>query len=215
VAYIDVDEYVVPNWMSNPLYRITSYDPAMNILDIFDANPHLNTNFHYECFPFSRIPVAVYESTASQVYNGVPAGINASSLMTLRYRYPKVHRGHLPGKSAVDISQVSPKEIYQGNHDTHRPIKSLCDDDDAWITPWKSSFVVYHYPGTLEAFLYRDDPRKEEGRRTVKLYYQKYANNDTAGSFEDDSARFWISNFVTKVGVRRARQLLYGTDQAP
>jgi hypothetical protein len=62
----------------------------------------------------------------------------------------------------------------------------------------------------LEAFLFRDDPRKDE-RKTAELYHKKYS--DTSGSYEDDSPRFWISNFVTKVGLRRAQQLLHGASE--
>jgi hypothetical protein len=209
-AYIDVDEYIVPNWRASPYERIENYSSEMNIFDIFDANPHLNDHFKYSCFPMSRVAVNVRESFPEEVFKNVPAGINATSLMTLRYRNIEFKRQKLPGKSMMDLSRVKSIEVTDGNHNTHRPFKSQCDEEDIWISPWDSAFLTLHYPGTLEAFQFRDDPRKGD-RRTVAHYYEKY--NSTRGVVLDDSARFWISNFATKVGLQRARALLAGADQ--
>jgi len=54
--------------------------------------------------------------------------------------------------------------------------------------------------------LFRNDPRK--GRRSAEQYHQKFAN--MTGAFEDDSAKFWVSDFAVKVGQSRAEELLSG-----
>jgi hypothetical protein len=211
IAYTDVDEYIVPNWRAGPLELISEYQPEMNIFDIFDSNPHLNNYFHWPCFPMSRIPVGILESLPEEVTENVPVGIDAEPLMTLRFRYIRFLRKTLPGKCLVDITKVPSNEIRVGNHDTHRPITTRCDEKDVWMNPWNSAFMVFHYAGTLEAFQFRDDPRKED-RRTAQHYYKLY--NDTLGAIADDSARFWISNFVSKVGMARAQELLEGAGVA-
>ncbi|KAL3903876.1 MAG: hypothetical protein SGILL_010278 [Bacillariaceae sp.] len=208
VAYTDVDEYIVPNWRAGPLELISSYTSGMNIFDIFDANQHLNDYMHWPCFPMSRIPVGILESSQEDVTRDVPPGIDAEELMTLRYRYIRFLRKTLPGKSIVDISKVPSEEIRDGNHQTHRPVMSQCSESDAWMNPWGSAFLVFHYAGTLEAFQFRDDPRKAD-RRTAEQYYKLY--NNTNGAFPDDSARVWISNFVSKVGNVAAQELLKGS----
>jgi hypothetical protein len=116
----------------------------------------------------------------------------------------------------IDLSVVPPTDLYEGNHEIHRPIKTQCDEEDVWIHPSDSSFLAYHYPGTLEAFQFRDDPRKGD-RRTARHYYEKYSNpgwgggdGDDGGIFESDGARFWIQNFVAKVGLEQAQILLDG-----
>ncbi|KAG7359030.1 hypothetical protein IV203_015619 [Nitzschia inconspicua] len=209
VAYIDVDEYIVPNWRAGPYERIQIYDRRMNIFDIFDANPFLNDDFNYTCYPMSRVPVNIKESSPKEVYKDVPAGINATSLMTLRYRHLEFNEEPLPGKCMVHLSEIDWSEIKDENHNTHRPFKSQCAEQDMWMSPWDSAFLTHHYPGSLEAFQFRDDPRKEE-RRTAAHYYEKH--NGTRGVVPDDSARFWISNFVDKVGLQRAQKLLKGAD---
>jgi hypothetical protein len=210
VAYIDVDEYIVPNWRAGPFYRIERYQPEMNIFDVFDYNPHLNTDFSYSCFPMSRVDVNVRESSREEVFENVPAGINATSLMTLRYRNLQfMNNPPLPGKSMVDLSRVEGEEIFGGNHEPHQPILSQCDESDVWISPIYSAFMIFHYQGTLEAFLFRDDSRKKN--RKTDANYQK-RHNGTKGVLPDTSARFWISNFVSKVGLPRAQELLAGAD---
>jgi hypothetical protein len=207
VAYTDMDEYIVPNWKADYEDLIRHYNSSMTILDIFRANRHLNDDFAYPCFPMTRFPVSIRESDDDAAFRDVPHGINATSLMTLRYRYPRVPHPHIPGKAMVDLSRVSRREFRHNNHDTHRPIITQCDSDDVWLHRTESAFLTYHFPGSLEAFQFRDDPRKA-GRRTPKHYYEKYANE--SGAFEDDSARFWIRNFVNKVGLHRAQELLHG-----
>jgi hypothetical protein len=210
VAYTDVDEYIVPNWESAGYDdKIRRYNSNMTILDIFDANPHLNDYFKYSCFPMARVPVTIQESKDEDVFRDVPRGINATSLMTMRYRFPRFLRYNFPGKSMVDLSQVPFEELREGNHAIHRPILTQCDDEDVWLHPTDSAFLTYHYPGSLEAFQFRNDPRKAE-RRTPKHYFEKYSNQ--SGAFESDGVRFWIRNFVAKVGLQRAQELLEGAN---
>lgn len=207
VSYTDVDEYIVPNWDAGHDDKIGHYDSKMTILDIFDANQHLNDHFNFACFPMARVPVTIQESNHEDVVRDVPEGINATPLMTLRYRYPRYLGYSFPGKSMIDLSRVPFEEFYEGNHAIHRPIKTQCDDDDIWLHRTDSAFLVYHYPGSLEAFQFRDDPRRGN-RRTPRHYYEKYANQ--SGAFESDGARFWIRNFVAKVGLQGAKELLEG-----
>ena len=68
----------------------------------------------------------------------------------------------------------------------------------------RSAFLVFHYPGSLEAFLFRKDPRS--GVRTEAQYLEKYSNE--TGAYVDDSARSWIENFVKQVGLDQAQSLL-------
>ena len=206
VAYIDSDEYVVPNWEAKGNYLISNYERGMTALDIFRQNPHLNKYFKSPCFPMTRLPVTNHESPKEDVFRGVPGRINATSLMTMRYRFLRYMKPYLPGKSLIDLSRVLESDIQEDNHNVHRPIRTYCTEEDMWMKRQKSGLVVYHYPGTLDAFLFRNDPRK--GRRSAEQYHQKFSN--MTGAFEDDSTKFWVSDFAVKVGQSRAEELLSG-----
>jgi hypothetical protein len=211
VSFTDVDEYIVPNWdFARNDYKIRNYYANMTIFDIFDTNPHLNGNFNSSCFPMARFPVTIQESNSDEVFQHVPVGINATSLVTLNYRYPHVLTKAYVGKAMVDFSRVPSTEFRNRNHAVHRPIKTLCRASGAFIHRQKSAFSVYHYPGSLEAFQFRADPRMFKNRQSER-FHQLYGTGKSR-AFESDSARFWIQNFVDKVGLARAHELLEGAN---
>ena len=154
----------------------------------------------------NRYPVSIQESTKEKVFHFIPDGINATSLLTTRYRYPRYRQDKfLPGKCLVDISRIPMKDIKHGNHNPHRPVRTVCSGDDMSMPPSRSPMSVFHYAGTLDAFLFRNDPRSES--RSVENYYHTFGN--TTGSWEDDNARFWLSMFVERVGsIEVAKYLL-------
>ena len=209
VAFVDSDEYIAPNWGAKNLKNakardlIVHYNNQMTVLDIFRANRRMNLKFKSPCLPMRRIPVTIRESPHDEVCRNVPDGINASTLMTLRFRYARdVRPDYIPGKSMVDLSRVNASDIRSHNHNVHRPVRSVCTEVDLWLARRRSPFVVYHYPGTLDAFLFRKDPRN--GTRTEEQYYGKYSNMTEL--FEEDSARFWIFRFVENVTFWRKRK---------
>jgi hypothetical protein len=206
VSFMDTDEFVVPNWRAKKGYRITNYSRNMTVLDIMKANPHAHYNPDSACYPKNRFPVTIKESEPQQVLEDVPEGIDAHSLMTLRYRYSLGGNQSDFVKAFIDVSRVNASDIKRNNHAVHRPVLSICNEGTIKIPFQRSPFVVFHYAGTLDAFTFRQDPR---GKRNATMYINKFGN--TAGSYEDDSARFWISNFVEKVGsVTKANELLAG-----
>jgi hypothetical protein len=207
VAFLDTDEFVVPNWKAKEEYRIKEYSPNMTVLDIMAANP----DKHFldpgsPCFPKNRFRMTIKDSEPEQVFKDVPEGIDAHPLMTLRYRHSLGGIQTDFGKSFVDVSQLNASEIRSHNHAVHRPILSVCPQRTLKIPFSRSPFVVFHYSGTLDSFLFRQDPRN---KRNETAYFDMFGNS--TGSHEDDSARFWISNFVEKVGsVEKANELLAG-----
>ena len=216
VAFLDTDEFVVPNWKANGKFKIHNYTPQMSVLDIMKANPNARygnrqpSSSSTACFANHRFRVTIKESLPSDVYQNVPDGIDANALMTLRYRYNLAGQPGFPhGKSFVDISKLSFKDIKFGNHNVHRPVKTLCNQGTLKILLTRSPFVIHHYAGTLETFLYRNDPRTDI--RNEAMYYELFGNFTPGTLNEDDSARFWISNFLTKVGsISKAQELLEG-----
>lgn len=61
---------------------------------------------------------------------------------------------------------------------------------------------VYQYAGTFEQFSFRDDGR---GSRTRKKYKGRRFDD-----WNDDSATFWLKDFVKEVGSKLASELLEG-----
>lgn len=246
VAFIDSDEFIVPNRRSRYKIKLSSSSSSslsgvsnkttvsvsnnnnnnknhknnhgndygvnvkeqttMTLIEIFQQNKHLNNQFKSPCFPMNRYPVSIKESPKDKVFHLIPSGINATSLLTTRYRYPRYPKDTFyPGKCLVDISRISMKDdIKHNNHNTHRPVRTYCSDHDMSIPPSRSPMSVFHYAGTLEAFLYRNDPRQES--RSVENYQHTYG--ETEGTWEDDNARFWLPMFVDRVGSIETAQYL-------
>jgi hypothetical protein len=110
----------------------------------------------------------------------------------------------IPGKALVDLSALDTRTIQtSGNHNPHRPILSHCPMEGAWQPNDISPYVVHHYTGTLEHYLFRQDGRNQ---RTQATYNERQYNDAS----ENDSIRFWIQGFVNAVGHDLAQELLEG-----
>ena len=158
--------------------------------------------------------------------------VNSTDFMSLRW---KLHGGgsssssstttttttlNKAGKAMIDISRVSSKLIYFDNINTHRPIKTICTNDirHMWLPIKESPFVVHHYIGTQEQFLYRDDIRQDKRTlqnynnitNTILLLQQQEQQQQTRTT----TTSLWLQNFVTMVGgYKNASFLLKGVGQ--
>ena len=211
VAYIDSDEFIVPNWYALRNHSIQKYTPGDTLSDILHNNPHMRRSapFNNEsCISMHRTQVGIQESSIEKQQKDVPSWLNATNFFTLRYRYPKA-RYYIPSKSIIDFEVLAHEEIkYENCSGPHVPIKRLCSSkkESVWTTQKRHGLMVYHYPGTLESFLYaRNDTRRNE-----KDYLWNFAQGNPKDYYEDDSARFWVKDFVNRFGEHKAKELLEG-----
>ena len=64
--------------------------------------------------------------------------------------------------------------------DIHRPIKHTCEEAHALTHPRNATFVVYHYPGTLEQWTFRNDARNwTQNEQAYQVLAKKYGKKIT------------------------------------
>ena len=153
------------------------------------------------CHPMMRLFMGIKESPYKMLQNRVPDGFNGTNFLTLRYRWPQ-NVPEKPGKCFVDLSRVDPASIHARNTNPHRTLKTYCRP--GFPVKVDSPFLVYHYAGSFEQFSYRLDGRNS---RTREVYNKRYYDNN---SVADDTATFWLREFVNHVGTETARILLEG-----
>ena len=210
ITYVDTDEFIMPNRDAESVYQFNKSRKVYYILTDPPQNEHWN-NLTEEsaCHSMVRRDMGVKPSSDDEIQRGVPNGFNGSLFLTYRFRWPQpYYTQQRPGKAFLDLSRVPLEDIYPGNTNPHRPLKSHCMPGDAYPgfpSSRRSPFLVYHYAGSFEQFSYRDDGRKS---RTWDRYNQRYFNHTS-----DDVAKFWLPGFVHEVGEQMARYLLEGVGE--
>ena len=214
VAVIDTDEFVTPNWNADFPHRIrsTTQDEFMNQTNITfmdlvtsPANQHLNDKTNTSCIPMQRLQMSVQDwNTTSDTGDAW----NLSLFMTYRYRHTQHPHAKgkqpLASKSIVDVSSIPWTEFRDGNHNPHRPVKTVCPKRYAAQRNGDSPYVVHHYVGSWEQFSFRQDSRQT---RTM----ERYQRLNYTRQYYNHHATFWLPQFAKQVGgVKRARELLNG-----
>jgi hypothetical protein len=103
--------------------------------------------------------------TAASV--GVPQGFSHKDFLTMRWRYPNKRRRGLLGKTMIDVSCVSKKEIEKNNVrnvNPHWHMRSHCLKENPLIKNGNATFTVYQYLGTWSQWSYRDESRNKRTR---------------------------------------------------
>lgn len=220
-VYIDADEFFSVNEVLIPdaQQRMNRPGSIPQILDELrkDTNGTLPQSDFYQqnrsCYTVPRRLYSAKESTPEEIQKGVPTGYNPTHFDTLRYRFraedPFGRNGYC--KSIIDVAQVPEKLIK--NFDsiagtTHRPIRVMCPSQ---YVEYKFPIGIHHYLGSMEAFLFRDDARKNDVK--TESVWKKKALQSQGGT--DDELRLWLDGFVKFVGKEMASILLEGAGILP
>lgn len=221
---IDTDEYLVANRLSAPTFRVA--DNARSTIYKMVAGvqaANLSKMTSSPCIVLPRLRFGTRESNISEVRSMVPDYFNASDFSTLRWRFRAMtgfgnrfnkHNGH--PKGMVDLRRVQNWMIDFNSTtsvhsliDVHRPVKAVCDENNHYTHPRNASFVIHHYPGTLEQWIFRNDARDWTRNKEA---YKELAKR---GKKVDDSIRPWLEDFVSRRGRIRASFLLNGVGKLP
>jgi hypothetical protein len=128
-----------------------------------------NHNLTSPCVQIPRIRFGGQESTSQEVqanHQVVPSGFDAMKFLTLRWRYhANVHDYGVNkiSKVMVDLSRVAWHDL-QPVDSIHRPIKTLCGHRRLHIRQPDQVFVINHYLGSWEQYVYRSDARQGNER---------------------------------------------------
>jgi hypothetical protein len=166
--------------------RVPPITEPGSVLQLLQQVQTLTTagNWSTPCIQVPRLRMAPRESLAAVVERVVPASLsqrrddwNSSHLLTLRYRrhaaahdYPS----NRISKALVDVSRLTGPASSNNDHldDTtvdlqpvtsiHRPVRRYCTQRGLHIRPKEQLWIIHHYLGTLEQYMYRKDPRLQQ-----------------------------------------------------
>jgi hypothetical protein len=229
-AFIDVDEFLFPNWNWEYQFLLASRNNEVGRRDTIVAVLHQLANFQGFRGPCIGVPrlligakvgdngksgLRLSNEEARQLDMALAAVFPSTenrSLLTWDWNWhQKLHSpsANKAGKALLDLSHVSTKMMDYSKTDVHRPNKELCTEDGMWKRNVESPLVLHHYIGTFEQFTFRSDPR--QGRRTADEYsgYQDVSFG-MVGPWE---SRRWLVDFVAAVGATDAAHLLEGAGQ--
>ena len=234
-AMIDTDEYITLNRKVSTIQTGLMNDEQPTVMQILNDPtrhpliPSLNrTNMEKlrveslpnasetACYPMSRLQVGTRESKddiTDNFRNDIPVGYSKSNFLTYRYRFHQNPAGYpvLPGKAIIDVSRAGDlTNVHPMTEiNCHRPLKRICPKP--WILYRHSPFVVHHYTGTLEQYLYRKDPRTNWTRTLSK--WQEFNFSE---EFSNTHAMGWLPGFISSVGgYEVANELLKDAGKIP
>ena len=208
-AFVDVDEYILPNRNVKEAYRIPGQDSTATIFQLLETakTSNISNMLSSPCIHAKRILFGSKESEPHQVEHSAPQGFNVSNLLTFRWRWHESYSDTFLGKCILDLSRVNASvhlDIREIN--IHRIVRSLCPKATMYISYEDSSLLVHHYVGSWEQWSFRSDPRSGLGwTRTREVFEKRKVNFG-----QDESAREWLKSFVDKEGRELASLLLEG-----
>ena len=161
------------------------------------------------CWRITGLPMSSYDSAEGLMDHDVPKGINASHLMTLRFRKVGLRHGNF-SKALLDVSWGSmdqyTREDVQNIHNPQKRICGLSGHTGSNADYLASVFRINHYSsGTLETYAERANDRRSSNQN---LTFSRFQSRNVAPIYEDDDVRPWIQWFVDKVGIEEATRLL-------
>ena len=225
--FTDSDEFVTPNHYAAPNLRVSNMTKTTNattslllqLEQVQQAN--VSRIMSSPCVVLPRLRFGTKESTAVEVQHSVPVPFSGMDFMSLRWRWRAKsafgkttnnrHNG-MP-KCMVNVQYVQDSMIqYDGSGknpvdqlvNAHRPVMALCLEADMRIMVRQATFVVHHYPGTLEQWTFRDDGRAWTRNPEAYQGLAKRARK------LDDSIRPWLQDLVNVHGDELVHQLLEG-----
>lgn len=225
-AYIDTDEYVIPNRLSvhdEPLLVDGRNDPNSIQNISFLIRQHLprigdmtttvidvlstlqQTGFVGSCYTLPRLLVGALENRTC-----VDAQQNHDEsflkLSTLRY-FQHAVKGDFQinkfGKVFMDLSNIPLKTIESTvPRNIHRPYKHYCGPGSVHFPD--TFFYLNHYIGSWERYSSRMDKRRNREE------WEKRAYLDDGTPACESTIHEWLPRFIHQVGEQQARYLLEG-----
>jgi len=214
VAVWDTDEYLVMNEKFVPANDTRRRQPGHAVKYLEELEGENKTMFAHQ-LPCISVPRALYsavESSTEEIQKDVPAFLNASSLNTLRFRHLSPLYGSVReerSKTIVDVTQVQEEDYYNISRPVigmHRPIHRICNPERSEGTYESMPLHLHHYVGTKEAYLFKDDPRRD---------LEDFLERSEGSYGANDVIRPWIGGFVDMVGQQQALYLLQDAGVLP
>lgn len=206
--FTDADEFILINPRAsspkNELYRtyVPQPDHRGYILSFAKQESREKGT---TCFSMGRLQLSPDESGVEEVQRDVPAFLNGSDFLTLRWL---TAADNLVGpKNFLDLSSVDDSILPMAKTHQHRVIPEICAEAGHTWTRKNSLLQIYHYLGTKEQFNFRNDSRlslKDAGRNNR---FDRYIGQSIGKA---DDARPWLSLFLKLVGKKDALYLLDG-----
>ncbi|KAI2501200.1 hypothetical protein MHU86_13274 [Fragilaria crotonensis] len=161
------------------------------------------------CWKLTGLPMSSYDSDEGLMDHDVPKGINASHLMTLRFRKVGLRRGNF-SKTLLDVSWGAmdqyTKDDVQNIHNPQKRICGLNGHSGSNADYLASVFRINHYSsGSLESHVERANDRRSSNQN---ITFSRFQTRNVFPVHEDDDVRPWIKWFVDKVGIDEAIRLL-------
>ena len=217
VMHIDTDEYVVASkllrQMKPDYLTIPPMETPGSVLSLLQQAVQKTAQpVSYPCISMLRVLFGSVESPPEVRNRNVPAGFNATSFDTLRFRHhalPHDMSNHGNPKVILDVSAIPaanfPDDIV---YSIHRPVELFCNKNkDLTFTSFrKQPIAVNHYLGSWERYNARNDKRRSR---------QVYDAKANASRGKDDGVRKWLQGFVDTMGRETAASLLGKTYLAP
>jgi len=212
VSAHDVDEYIIVNNEVDQDLRIPQQNTTTTttIGELLDRANELNISemLSSPCVAYRRSMYGAKEDDDEKKM--IPNGFNGTDFMTYRFVWRATPSGKKNGvgKALVDLSRIEWTDL-ESLSTTHRPVKAACPRANAFVSFSRSPLIANHYVGTLEQYLFREDPRRNtQQTRTVAAYE---LTMQQSSRIRDDSIHGWLDDFVEDVGSEAlARTLLQG-----
>lgn len=181
VLMIDTDEYLTYNPdLTDPEHFAYDRDlelPAIeepgSLSTLLDQLVIPHPEFDHvstPCIPAFRRQFAALESPDEVLHEMIPAGFDPKNFQTLRWRrygYETLNyearfnktchsRRAIPNKVLIDLGRLRYQDLGHSDNtgNPHRPLDSICPSN-VYLNRDESPFMVHHYLGTMEQWLYR------------------------------------------------------------
>jgi hypothetical protein len=232
VIMTDSDEFLVYNYIHADEENVTNYElvrgvtkekvdetrrkmiPRRRRLPALDRHVTVADwlaveNGNRRCWKLTGLPMSSYDSRKGLIDHDVPQGVNASHLMTLRFRKSGLRRGNF-SKVFLDVSwgtmDLYAKDDVQNIHNPQKRICGLNGHTGSNADYIASVFRINHYSsGSLESHVERANDRRSPNKN---VSFHRFQSRNIDPVFEDDDVRPWIQWFIDKVGIMEAKRLL-------
>jgi hypothetical protein len=182
VIMIDVDEYMTvnPDLLNpklakdfGPMWKMPAVDEPGSIAVLLGQLVLPNPDYEdltTPCVPVYRRQFAARESPDSKLHAMTPSGFDGDDFQTTRwrryggdtveYKTPLNFSCHsqreVPNKVIIDLGRLRIQDLNHPENEgnPHVPLGSVCPSD-VYLDADETPFMVNHYMGTLEQWLYR------------------------------------------------------------
>jgi hypothetical protein len=225
VQMTDTDEFTAINYASGHFYNLTKLHPIQqpgSVLRVLNLHQKV-TGIVPKCIYMPRYMFGSTDNPRkSLIERNVPPNstIKGVNFLTQRFMF-RDPKSMTNGKNLVHLAAT---EKIKGLRNVHR-VSSECPSGESLegVDHVKSTLVrVHHYMGTLDQFLFRQDPRANgtnivlarDGRSLYNVRgVERFQELSAEAVYLDSGARGWIAGFVKDVGVPMAEHLLLGIGQ--